>query len=106
GWHLYSLKPMAEGPIPTRIWVAEGQPFQLSAAIKAPEPQTVQDPSFNMEVELYEGEAGFTLPVKGATGAPAGPHTLAINASYQSCSNKICLPPKTVKIEVPVAVAK
>jgi len=39
GWHLYSLKPMAEGPIATRIWIAEGQPFTLAGAIAAPAPQ-------------------------------------------------------------------
>jgi len=106
GWHLYSLKPLAEGPIPTRIWLPEGQPFQLAAAVQASEPQTLQDPSFNMEVELYEGEATFTLPVRIAAGAPVGSQTLVANASYQSCNNKICLPPKTVKVEIPIAVSK
>src|SRR5437762_4795912 len=66
GWHLYSLKPIAEGPIPTRIWIAEGQPFTLGAAVQAPEPTTMQDPTLNMEVEFYEGETAFTLPVKVA----------------------------------------
>ncbi len=106
GWHLYSLKPMAQGPIPTRIWLPEGQPFQLWAAVQAPEPQTLQDPSFGMEVELYEGEAAFTLPLRAAAAGPAGTHTLAVNASYQTCNNKLCLPPRTVKVEMPVAVGK
>src|SRR5712671_4936615 len=52
GWHLYSMKPMAEGPIATRIWIAEGQPFTLAGAIQATEPATVQDPALNMEVEM------------------------------------------------------
>jgi DsbC/DsbD-like thiol-disulfide interchange protein len=106
GWHLYSLKPLAEGPIPTRIWLPEGQPFQLAAAIQASEPQTLQDPSFNMEVELYEVEATFTLPVRIAVGAAGGSQTLVANTSYQSCNNKICLPPKTVKVEIPIAIGK
>ncbi len=106
GWHLYSMKPMAEGPIATRIWIAEGQPFSLAAAVQAPDPQVVQDPTLGMEVELYEGEAQFTLPVKIAPGTAPGPHALVVSASYQSCNDKICLPPKTVKVEVPVTVAK
>jgi thiol:disulfide interchange protein DsbD len=106
GWHLYGLKPMTEGPIPTRIWLPEGQPFQLAAAVQAPEPQTLQDPNFNMEVELYEGEATFTLPVKIRTGAPGGSQTFVANASYQSCNNKICLPPKTVRVETTISVGK
>jgi DsbC/DsbD-like thiol-disulfide interchange protein len=106
GWHLYSLKPMAEGPIPTRIWIAEGQPFSLAGAVQSPDPQVMQDPSFGMEVELYEGEAVFTLPVRVASGASPGPQKLVVSASYQSCNNKLCLPPKTVKVELPIAIGK
>ena len=105
GWHLYSLKPVAEGPIPTRIWIADGQAFHLTGAVGAPEPVTVQDPTLGMEVEMYEGETGFTLPVQAAAGA-AGEQKLVVGASYQSCNNKLCLPPKTVKVELPVTIVK
>ena len=106
GWHFYSLKPMAEGPIPTRIWIAEGQPFSLAGGVQATEPQVMQDASFGMEVELYEGEAVFTLPVRVAAGAMPGAQKLVVSASYQSCNNRVCLPPKTIKVEVPVTIAK
>jgi thiol:disulfide interchange protein DsbD len=104
GWHLYSLKPVADGPIPTRIWIAEGQPFALAAGVGAPEPTVMQDPTLNMEVEFYEGETPFTLPVKIAAGTVRGQQTLTVSASYQTCNDKLCLPPKTVKVQVPVAV--
>jgi len=106
GWHFYSLKPMVEGPIPTRIWIAEGQPFSLAGGVQATDPQVMQDASFGMEVELYEGEAVFTLPVRVAPSAAPGVQKLVVSASYQSCNNKVCLPPKTVKVEVPVTIAK
>jgi thiol:disulfide interchange protein DsbD len=106
GWHLYSLKPIAEGPIPTRIWIAEGQPFSLAGAVQSPEPQVLHDPSFGMEVELFEGDTVFTLPVRVATGAPLGPQKLVVSVSYQSCNNQICLPPKTVRVELPITVGK
>jgi DsbC/DsbD-like thiol-disulfide interchange protein len=104
GWHLYSLKPMSEGPISTRIWIGEGQPFSLAGAIQAPEPVAMQDPTLNMEVEFYEGEAAFTLPVKVASGTAAGSQTLTVSASYQACNDKICLPPKNLKVQVPVTI--
>jgi thiol:disulfide interchange protein DsbD len=106
GWHMYSLKPVAEGPIATRIWVAEGQPFALAGSVQAPEPQTMQDASFGMEVELYEGEVEFGLPVRVAAGAAPGVQKLVVSASYQSCNDKLCLPPKTVKVDVLVTVGK
>jgi hypothetical protein len=55
-----------DGPVATRIWLAEGQPAQLAAAMRAPEPEQVQDPSFGVELEFYEGEAEFTLPLRVA----------------------------------------
>jgi len=103
GWHLYSLKPVAEGPIPTRIWVGEGQAFALTGAAQAPEPTTMHDSSFDMEVEFYEGETPFTLPLKAAAGS-AGQQTLTVNVSYQSCNEKLCLPPKTIKVQLPMTV--
>jgi DsbC/DsbD-like thiol-disulfide interchange protein len=106
GWHLYSLKPMAEGPIATRIWIPGGQPFSMAGGIQAPDPQVMQDPTLGMEVELYEGEAMFTLPVKIAAGVAPGLYSLVVSASYQSCNDKLCLPPKTVKAELPVSIAR
>ena len=106
GWHLYSLKPMAEGPIPTRIWIAEGRPFSLAGAVQSPGPQVVQDATFGMEVEVFEGDLQFTLPVRVAPGTPVGAQKLVVSASYQSCNNQICLPPKTVKVELPITVGK
>ena len=106
GWHIYSMKPLDDGPLPTRIWLAEGQPFQLAGTIKADEPQTLQDPTLHMEVEVYEGAAGFSLPVKVAPGAAPGTQNLVVNAQAQSCNNSMCLPPATVKVEIPVTIAR
>ena len=69
GCHLYSTSLPPGGPIPTRIWLAEGQSFQLAAPVKAPNPITFQDPNFNMEVEFFAGDAAFALPLgDGRTG--------------------------------------
>jgi thiol:disulfide interchange protein DsbD len=106
GWHIYSLKPIEDGPLPTRIWVAEGQPFQLAGPIKGDQPQTMQDPTLHMDVELYEGSAAFSLPLKVAAGTAPGAQNLVVNVQAQSCNNSICLPPATVKVEVPVTVAQ
>jgi len=98
GWHLYSMKEVQDGPVATRIWIPEGQPVQLAGPIKAAPPQVIHDPSFNMEVEQYEGRAEFTLPLR----ATATADKLTVNVSYQSCNNRICLPPKTVKVEATI----
>ena len=84
GWHIYSMKPVEDGPQPTRIWLAEGRPFQLAGPVKGDEPQTLQDPTLHMDVELYEGAAAFSLPVKVAPGTAPGVQTLVVNAQAQS----------------------
>ena len=106
GWHIYSMKPIEDGPTPTRIWLAEGQPFQLAGPVKGDEPQTLQDPTLHMDVELYEGAAGFSLPLRVAPGTSPGAQNLVVNVQAQSCNNSICLPPATVKVELPVTVAR
>ena len=96
---------MAEGPIKTRIWIAGGRDFSLAGAVQSPEPRVMQDASFAGEVELYEGEIDLRLP-RVVPGAAPGTHNLVVSASYQSCNNKLCLPPKTMKAEVPVTIGK
>jgi len=97
---------MAEGPRPTRIWIAGGQNFSPAGAVQSPEPRVMQDASFAGEEELYEGEIEIMLPVRVVPGAAPGTHNLVVSASYQSCNNKLCLPPKTMKAEVPVTIGE
>src|ERR1017187_10469181 len=45
---------------------------------------------------LRRGDREFMLPVRVVPGAAPGTHNLVVSASYQSCNNKLCLPPKTM----------
>jgi thiol:disulfide interchange protein DsbD len=105
GWHLYSLKKLEGGPVPTTITVAPGT-FRLEGEIKSSDPIPMNDSQLGMTVELYLVRADFVLPVRIANDASAGPHTLKVSVRYQTCSEKICLPPKTVTIDAPVTVSR
>jgi thiol:disulfide interchange protein DsbD len=104
GWHLYSLKKLDGGPIPTSIAVPPEQPFTLDGPIHAEEPMRLDDPVFGMEVEFYIESAEFTVPVKIAAGVKPGVQKLTIAPRYQTCNGKLCFPPRTVKLELPVEV--
>lgn len=104
GWHLYSLKKLDGGPIPTTIALPPGQPFQLAGAIEAMPPLSKFDETFQMDIESYEEVAEFTLPVVAAKDAKPGAATLLVNARFQVCDEKQCLPPRTLKIELPLEV--
>lgn len=104
GWHLYSIEEIERGPRPTRISLAADQPFEL-AEIEAPEPQSAFDENFGIPTQFYEHAVTFILPVTVAAKAPAGKRKLIVQARYQTCTDKLCLPPKLVKTEVEVEIA-
>lgn len=104
GWHLYSLKKLEGGPIPTTLTLPLDQPFLLSGPISASRPAAKFDETFGMEVETYSDSATFRLPVEVPKDAPTGPALLTVNARFQACDGKQCLPPRTVKVELPVTI--
>ncbi len=104
GWHLYSTTQPTGGPTPTRITLPPGQPFTLAAAPAGPEPKREHDPNFGMETEFYESSAVFSLPIQVASTAPAGRQRVEVHVRFQTCNDRLCLPPKTDKLAVEVAV--
>jgi hypothetical protein len=100
GWRLYSLSQPPGGPLPTRIWLAEGQPWLPAGPVRGPDPLREFDPFFGMEVETYSGRVEFDLEVKGGGGPSAPP--IQLRARYQMCNGERCLRPKTLRIELPV----
>jgi thiol:disulfide interchange protein DsbD len=106
GWHLYSLEQEEGGPVPTRITVPAGQPFAQDGAISSAEPKSAMDPNFNLLTQYYEEEATFTVPVKVVANAPAGNPEVIISVGFQTCSDQLCLPPRTVKLGAAVTIAR
>jgi len=104
GWHLYSLT-QPPPPIATRISVPAGQPFALAGTIEGPPPHTAFDQSFGIDTEFYEDSATFVMPLKAAADAPGGKRKVRIDAYFQTCNNQLCLPPKTVPVEVAIDIA-
>lgn len=103
GWHLYSIDEPSSGPGPTEITVPKGQPFEMSGDIDSPIAIRALDPNFGVKTEYYEHSATFVIPVRVAAGT-AGRQTLLVEVRYQSCSQQLCLAPKTEKLELPVEV--
>lgn len=104
GWHLYSLRKLEGGPIATTISLPSGQPFRLAGEIEASPAIGKYDETFQMDVESYSYSASFRLPLEVAKDTVPGSATLTVNARYQACDDKQCLPPRTVKVELPVSI--
>jgi thiol:disulfide interchange protein DsbD len=102
GWHLYS--PAVPKPIiATSISVAENPAIQ-SVRIYQPKPRTTFDQNFGFNVDTYENEAVFLLEIQLAPHAPPGPLELSATARFQTCNNKMCLPPRRVAATATITI--
>jgi thiol:disulfide interchange protein DsbD len=98
GWHVFGLVE-PPGPIATSFTIPAGGPFTINGDIGAPTPTRKFDVSFNAETAFYEGHTAFTVPVKIAEGT-TGKQTLTIEVLYQTCNDRLCMPPRTEKYGV------
>jgi thiol:disulfide interchange protein DsbD len=104
GWHLYSINQPEGGPIATQISLPPGQPFTFAKAITESKTHTIFDQAFGLQVRLHSEKAEFGLPLATSGTAAPGAATLAVEVRYQSCTDTLCLPPRTVLVRTPIQI--
>lgn len=99
GWHTYSQRPTDAGPIPTsftftpsKFYKAEGKTTESNAHeefVKA----------FDAKIFVFNEKAEFHQKIKlnGKSG-----FMVALKIDYMCCNDMMCLPPKTVELQVKV----
>jgi hypothetical protein len=105
GWHIYSLTQKPGGPIPLHLDLLGAADIVIRGLINAPKPERTFDKNFGLETELYSGSPRFTIPVGVAGGSLTGIRKFQVAARYQVCSDKLCLPVRTDKLDVTLRVA-
>jgi len=105
GWHIYSLNQKPGGPIPLRLDLVGAADVVVRGVVKAPKPERIFDSNFGIETELYSGMPRFTVPVGVSAHSLSGTRKFQIGARYQVCSDKMCLPPRTDKLDVAIRIA-
>jgi thiol:disulfide interchange protein DsbD len=103
-WHMYSATQQPP-PIATRFKLLSSGPFEIAGAIKQSQPKTEFDPNFGIPTEIFAGGAEFWVPISVAVSAKPGDYDLSIQAYYQVCDDKSCLPPKGVPVSFKIKVA-
>ena len=96
GWHLYALEQPKGGPIATTIKLPEETDFSLGGKVTSEKPITEFDPNFEIDTKFFKDSAEFIVPLKAEKDAKGD--GLAVNVRYQLCNDRLCLPPKTVKV--------
>ena len=104
GWHLYGMKKIEDGPIPTTLVLDQGQAFEAAGPIHASPPVSTEDPNYGIKVDYYIGRAHFDLPLRAVNGHKPGLDALKVTARYQMCNDHMCLTPKKVTITLPVEI--
>ncbi len=92
GWYLYSPTTPPGGPIPTRIDL-EPAPGLSSYRLYQRRPAVKFDANFNLDTEVYSGKTEFLFELILAEDAAPGPLEVRARARYQTCTDKLCLPP-------------
>jgi len=105
GWHIYSLTQKPGGPIPLRLDLLGAADVVVRGVIKAPQPERVFDKNFGIETELYSGSPRFTIPVGVPGRSLTGLRKFQVSARYQVCSETLCLPPRTDKLDAALRIA-
>jgi thiol:disulfide interchange protein DsbD len=92
GWHLYSPTTPPGGPIATTIRLADNPAVERFRVLEPP-PKRAFDANFNLDTETYEGEAAFLIEIELKKDAASGPSEITAEVRYQSCNDRLCLPP-------------
>jgi thiol:disulfide interchange protein DsbD len=90
GWHMYSMS--TAGAIPTTVVLAPNPVVEGYRVLQSP-PKRTFDPNFNEETETYSGEAAFLVDIELKKDAATGPAEISATARYQTCNDKVCIPP-------------
>jgi thiol:disulfide interchange protein DsbD len=105
GWHLYALEEPQDGPVATEIALTDGDPADL-IRVEEGKPKVLPDSVFQKPVGFFAGSADFTLHLQLARDARPGPGTLRVLVRYQSCNDRVCLPPHTDTVPVALTMSR
>lgn len=105
GWHVYSVVPSAgQGPFATTLSVS-GRDVAAAGPPRESAPVSRFDPNFQTQVAYHERTATFTLPVRVASTASPGAEEATLAVRYQACNDRLCDPPLTQSLTVPLMIA-
>jgi len=101
GWHVYSMT--SAGAIPTTVKVAPNNAVEKFRVFEAP-PKKAYDPNFQLDTETYEGSAVFLIELQLKPGAAPGATEIAAEVRYQTCNDKVCIPPRRKTVSAALTV--
>jgi len=108
GWYIYAVSQKPGGPIPMHVALPPKSPslFTLGAVTTSTPAKRKFDPNFQMETEVHEETASYDVTTLLPASALVGKHTLRLVVTFQTCNERLCLPPKDEELRAEIAVAR
>ena len=103
GWKLYALTQEPGGPQALVIAAAPDSALALAAPPIGPLPFIAPDSNFNIDTQSHTESATFYVPLQVPATA-SGRLTGALTVTYQTCTDRFCLPPATDIVRVSLTV--
>ncbi len=102
GYHVNSNKPNDDFLIPLRLsWDAGAVE---TVEVEFPKPVIEKSEFSEKPLSVFTGHFEIVTKFKRAPGAVPGPGLLTGKLRYQACNDKMCLPPKSIEVKVPLLV--
>lgn len=104
GYHVNTDKPPDPYLIPLRLTWDSG-PI-TAAEVVYPKPETRKVDFFAGPFPVFSGHFELLTRFKVPASVPPGLVNVAGKLRYQACNDRMCLPPKTIDVIVPVSVSR
>lgn len=102
GYHCNSDKPTEDWMIPLRLtWQSTALE---TVSITFPKAKMEKFAFSDKPIAVLEGEFDIVSKFKRVANAMPGPAILSGKLRYQACNDKMCLPPKTIDVKVPLLI--
>ena len=101
GYHANSNTPSEEYLIPMKLtWDTTG-PLQAKDVVY-PKPRKEKFSFADAPLSIFDGDFEIVTRFERRANPPLGPGFVTGKLRYQACNDKMCLPPKTVEVKLPV----
>jgi thiol:disulfide interchange protein len=101
-WHLYSIEPVEDGPIPTSFKLLS-ENLYLAGEVLETEPEINYDPNFDLDIGWHSTSAEFSIPLAFASDVQ-GNSAVAVQVRYMVCDDRMCLPPTNLTLTASINV--
>lgn len=103
GWHIYSKDLPPDSGIPTEMLLSSAQGIEKIGSVREVGKKIDEfSEAFGVQIVYYSKKALFKQKFRLKT--PDKPAEIAVEFTYQTCNDRVCLAPNTIEFERKIAV--